>query len=411
MRIALVHNSYASFSGEEMMLGRISGLLQSYGHEVFHFFRSSQEIGKSLVHKAHAFFAGIYSPSRAFEMNEFISRYKPDLIQVQNVYPLISPSVLVAAHLKHIPIVMRCANYRLICPNGLFMTRGKVCQKCSGGHEWQCVLRNCEKSLWKSTGYALRNYMARKYGWFRNNVNVYIAQTEFQKRCLVENGYDPARIRVLPNMIEEHPITSETGSYVAYVGRISREKGLDTLINAASLLPDIPIRIAGSGPETNRLKQLAGTNVQFMDFLQGPRLDTFFANARLVVLCSTCFEGFPSAILEAMSRGKPVICSKIGGLPEIVEKGKTGFLFEPGNAEELASIINDLWNRSDLISQLGQQASMVARQRYSPAKYYSHLMEVYAQAIDEMGHTRPVWQEPDIENVPESSPIPVASVS
>ncbi len=180
MRILVIHNDYGKFSGEEHVVESLSHLLKDNSYEVVHFSRSSAELYQTRSGKIRAFFSGIYSFSSKKAMRRLLVEYKPDIAHVHNLFPLISPSVLGECRKAGVPVVMTVHNYRLICPNGLFMTNGRICKKCCSGREYWCILRNCEKNLFKSIGYALRNYIARTLRFFLDNVIMYLCITEFQ---------------------------------------------------------------------------------------------------------------------------------------------------------------------------------------------------------------------------------------
>jgi glycosyltransferase involved in cell wall biosynthesis len=380
MKIAMIHNEYAAFSGEEAMFYRIAELLQSRGHEVVQFVRSSQDIGHSLVNKASAFFSGIYSADSRRQIRIFLKQHRPDIVHIQNLYPLISPSILPVITKMGIPLVMRCANYRLVCPNGLLLRNGRVCHRCLGGREWQCLLTNCQQNLGKSAGYAIRNYIARKQGWFDKHVNVFYTQTCFQKTILVQNGFDADKIEVIPNMTSLEGSDFNPGKYVGYLGRISAEKGVDTFLDAARQLRHIPFKLAGAiGIESFHTQKLPD-NVEYVGFLRKDQKIEFLKNAAIIVVPSICYEGFPGTLLDAMSYSTPVICSAIGGLPEIVQDCKTGRLFEPANTLDLSKKIEHLWNDDILQKKLGQQGCCFAREQFSEDRYYDRLMAAYEKA-------------------------------
>jgi hypothetical protein len=161
LRILFIHNLYGITSGEEVMIDRVMNLLQTSGHEVGTYFKNSIGIKNALIDKTKALSISLYSPKSRQEVSNIISRFKPDLVQIQNLYPLISPSILSTISSFELPVVMRLSNYRLICPNGLFLTHGEICERCRGGKEYWCVLRNCEESFSKSFGYALRNWVRK----------------------------------------------------------------------------------------------------------------------------------------------------------------------------------------------------------------------------------------------------------
>jgi glycosyltransferase involved in cell wall biosynthesis len=381
MRICLIHNEYGKTSGEEIAVRQLRDVLQQNGHPVTAYFRSSAELAGARAGSAKAFFTGIYNFSARSRMREILKDHTPDIVHVHNLYPLISPSILGECKRAGIPVVMTVHNYRLICPNGLHMVRGQVCERCSGGREYHCVLNRCEGSLLKSAGYALRGAVARKMKFYHDNVTLYAALTKFQQEKLVAAGYPVRRIVVVPNMTEPPmPVDPAPGQWVGYAGRLSHEKGIPTLIAAAQRLPDVRFKLAGSYDRMPELPRRIPPNVELLGHLHGDQLDEFYRGCRMVVLCSTWFEGFPMMLAEAMLRAKPLICSRVGGLPEIVADGQTGFLVTPGNVEELVSRIRLVWDDADLCRALGAAGREKAVTQYSPTRYYERILDAYGLA-------------------------------
>ena len=382
MKICLIHNAYYRHSGEETVVENTRRLLEERGHLVTTYFKSSEEIPDMYFGRTRAFFSGIYSFSSKKAMRRLLAEYKPDIVHVHNVFPLISPSVLGECRKAGVPIVMTVHNYRLVCPNGLHMVRSQICEKCSGGREWWCVLRNCERNLFKSLGYALRNYIARTLRLFHDNVTMYICLTEFQKRKLIVAGLPEDRIAVIPNMCSiQTKESSSEGDYVGYVGRLSPEKGIDVLLQCAQILQSVRFRVAGEyvrGPDISRG---APSNIEFCGFLQGDDLNMFRRQMRIAVMPSLWYETFGLILAEASLYGKPVVASRLGAMAEIVDDGKTGLLFDSGNAEDLARKIRTLWDDPELCRQMGQAGKEKALREYSPEKYYDRLMAVYEKAI------------------------------
>lgn len=383
MVTCVVHNEYGGFSGEEAVVKALVRLLSARGHSVVPFARRSAEIGSMRLGKTRAFFSGVYSWSARRRMRELLRESRPDVVHVHNVYPLISASVLAECRRAGVPVVMTVHNYRLVCPNGLHMVDGQVCERCCGGREYWCILRNCTGEVPKSIGYALRNYVARKWRLFLDNVTLYAALTEFQRQRLIAAGFPADRIEVMPNMAVpvKANVDVRLGDYVGYAGRISPEKGLPSLMAAARMSPEIIFKAAGSYERMPDLPQQTAANFEFLGHLNAESLREFYAGSRIVVLPSTWFEGFPGVLTEAMLHSKPIVCSRIGGLPEIVGDGVTGLLFEPGNAEELSEKIRYLWRRPDLCRRMGEAGREKALREYSPERYYERLMFVYRRAI------------------------------
>ncbi len=387
MKLLFVHNKYGKRSGEEIMLDRIVSLLRARGHQVDTWFADSSQI-TGAAGKVRAAASGIRSPSAMQAIAKRIVEDRPDIVQVQNLYPLISPAVLPVIAEAGIPIVMRLSNYRLVCPNGLFLSHGKVCEACTGGREWNCVAKNCEKDLFKSAAYAARNAFARKRGYYRDNVTRYYAQTQFQRGKLIEEGYPADRIDVIPNMIEvpEDAPAWTPGSFVGFVGRLSPEKGIDTLFAAARRTPDIAYRLAGSLGEYDGRTDVPA-NVELLGNLGPEELAAFYREAALIVTPSIWYEGFPGVVIEAMRHARPVIVSDIGGLPELVGGGNSGMLVPPGDDEALASAIAALMRDPVQRQSLGEKGFARVKREYSYDLYYDRLMATYGRALEPSGTT------------------------
>jgi glycosyltransferase involved in cell wall biosynthesis len=382
LNICIVHNSYGNFSGEEAVIQNTISLLQRRNHKVILFTRSSTEIKKMPLGKVRAFFSGIYSYKARAWMKRLLSGHKPDVVHVHNLFPLISPSVMVECNRAKVPVVMTVHNFRLVCPNGLFLSHGSVCERCCGGREYWAILRNCENSIPKSVGYATRAWVARKMRFYLNHVTIYAALTDFQRQRLIREGYPAERILVVPNMIvSSFPSYELLGKYVGYVGRVSPEKGILTFMMAAEEAPEIPYKVAGRYDRMPDLPLRSPKNISFLGHLNEVELIDFFSKCSIIVIPSISFEGFPTVLLESMFRGIPVICSRIGGLPEIVEDSVTGLMFDPGNAKDLAEKIRYLWERPELCRKMGEAGRNKALREYSEDRYYEQIMAAYERAI------------------------------
>ena len=384
MNILCVHNDYAQPSGEEHAMQNIAGILSSHGHQVSWLRASSAVIGNSVSQKVQAFFSGIYSMGARRRMERLLDGGAFDIVQVQNLFPFLSPSVLGPCRSRGIPVVMRCPNYRLFCPNGLHLSHGQICERCAGGREWQCIVQNCLSSRFKSAGYALRNAFARTTGMILNNVNVFVVLSEFQKQRFMNSGIPAEKIEILPNVA---PSTDGIDSnnnecdVISFVGRVSPEKGILEFLDAARKLPQHRFVVAGSTDAMPEITKHAPSNVEFKGFLRGKELDQIFFQSRLLVSPSLCFEGFPNVVAQAMACGKPVVATRLGALAEIVDDGKTGLLYDPAHKEELAQKIEFLWNRPELCAEMGDAGREKARAEYSEEKFYSRLMAIYEKAL------------------------------
>lgn len=383
MRILMVHNSYAKPSGEEHASQGLADLLEANGHQVSWYRRSSEEITRSKLGQVKAFFSGIYNPSSVKEISKVLNDVEPDIVQVQNLYPLISPSVMREFKRRGLPVVMRTPNYRLFCPNGLFYTNGEVCERCTQrGKEFWCVLKNCEGSLFKSTGYALRNSVTRITGMITNNVDMFITQSQFQKNQYIRLGLPSENIGILPALSPKvDKVTEEqTSKFVSFVGRVSLEKGITTFIEAARNLPNIKFAVAGNYYGLEKLVEESPDNISWFGFLSGKDLQDFYLNSKIVVIPSQWYEGFPNIAVQAMLYKKALICSNIGVFTNFIQNGKNGLLFEPSNTEDLISKILLLYSDDALREEICRNAEQEARDIYSHETIYEHLIEIYQKA-------------------------------
>ena len=284
---------------------------------------------------------------------------------------------------------------------------GRPCHECVGGREWRCVRHNCERSLAKSLGYAVRTAFARRSGLVLRHVGRFICLTQFQRDIHVRAGFPADRMTVIPNLMpsEASPVPRPPSSgpclpssvlrppssvlrppsipYVGYVGRVSPEKDVPTLMEAARRLPDIPFRVAGSYWRMRELVKRAPANMEFLDHLEKDQLAGFFRGMRVLAFATRCYENFPTVLLEAMAQSIPVVCTRIGGLPEIVEDGKTGLLYNAQDPADLAAKIRQLWDNPALSRRLGEAGRAKAAREYHPDVVYEKLQTVYRRVLEQ----------------------------
>lgn len=368
MKVLIVHNDYGKYSGEEAVVDKMAAMLPTIGYEVAQLRMTTADARESLMGKIRGFVSGIYCPGGVKAMREAIRRESPDVVNVHNLYPFISPAALRECRKAGIPVVMTVHNFRIMCPTGLFMRDNSPCEVClERGDEWACVKYNCEHSRLKSIGYAVRNAVARTGRYYMDCVDMFACITDFQRRKLIQAGFPPEKITVIPNSMDVPPLTDcEAGNYVAYSGRISREKGVDMIIEAARRHPDIPFKLAGAVRDTDLVADLP-SNVELTGYLSGEKLRDFYANARFFVMVSRWYEGFPMTILEAARFAKPMVAPDHGGFTEIIGRGEDaiGMLVSPGNSDSLSDAIYELWRSSSKTQQLGRKAYDKLKHTYS----------------------------------------------
>lgn len=382
MKVLLVHNDYGKYSGEEAVVDKMAGMLGALGHEVAQLRMTTAGARESLSGKIRGFVSGVYCPSGVKAMREALRREKPDVVNVHNLFPFITPAALRECKTAGVPVIMTVHNFRLICPTGLFMRDNRPCEFClEKGNEWGCVRYNCEHSILKSVGYAARNAVARLQRHYVDCVDCFACITDFQRRKLIAAGFPAEKIVVIPNSIDggKEPESSK-GDYVAFSGRISGEKGVDLIVEAARRNPGIQFRLAGAVRDKELVDKLPG-NVKLEGYLHDEALNEFYKNARFFVMASKWYEGFPMTILEAANYGKAMIAPDHGGFSEIIGKGPDaiGVLFTPSDADALSDAIARLWASPSESSRLGSAAYRKLRDHYST--------EVVSAKWDNLVHT------------------------
>jgi glycosyltransferase involved in cell wall biosynthesis len=385
LKALFIHNDYYRPSGEEHAAEAIVSLLQEHGHTVTWYRRASAEIDKMFAGRFRAPFLSIHNPAAARAVRKIIRKEKPYIVQVQNLYPFISQGVLRVIKKEGVPLVMRCPNYRLFCPTGLFYDPSdNICEKCTGpGHELWCIQKNCMQGRGKSAAYALRNFVARKTDVFRKYVDTFIVQSEFQKKKFIELGIPREKIAILPGITPEandNAYEKKSDNLVSFIGRVSREKGIEDFISAAEQMPDVRFAVAGNIPQGASYDN-SPSNIEWKGFLKGHDLNDLYRESAAIIVPSRWYEGFPNVITRAMLHSKPVIASGLGCFPEIIEHGVNGFLYPPGDIDSLISCIKQVLSDPEISATMGRRGRDKAEREYSREVIYGKLMEIYEKVL------------------------------
>ncbi|MEG8988164.1 glycosyltransferase family 4 protein [Ignavibacteria bacterium 4148-Me] len=378
MKILQVHNYYQLSGGEDTVFNNEYKLLSSFGHDVIQYTKDNKDISNySFFDKRKLFFNSVYSKSTYMEVIKIIEEQRPDVCHVHNTLALITPSVYYACKKIGVPIVQTLHNYRLICTNAYLFRNGKVCEECIGKSLYNSVKHGCYRNSRLQTFVLARTIeWNKKKGTWNNLIDAYIALTEFSKRKFIEGGLPENKIFIKPNFLFEDPGCSENNEgYFLFAGRLDETKGVNVLIEAANTLPNLKFKVAGDGPLKEKI--IAVPNIKYLGQLKKNELLGFVQKTTALVFSSIWFEAMPMIILEAFACGKPVIASNLGAMAEIIEHGKTGLLFEPGNANDLVEKI--LWakNNPEKMIEMGLNARKEFEEKYTPAKNYEILMEIY----------------------------------
>jgi glycosyltransferase involved in cell wall biosynthesis len=335
----------------------------------------------------------IYSLEAKYKFKKLVADFKPEIIHIHNIYHQISPSILDVAAKAGIPVVMHVHDYKLVCPNYQLFAHGKICESCHRHKYYKCVQKKCFKnSRPKSFLAALEMYIHHSLlKIYERRVDVFITPSAFMKQKLIEFGFTVKKIKVITNPFDAQMTLgsgekkSESDDYLLYFGRLSEEKGLKTLVEAAAVTGS-KLKFVGTGPQQIELDVLAkkiNTNLEFLGFKGAKDLKKIILKAKAVVLPSIWLENMPLSLLEALNLGKVVIASNIGGIPEIITDGDNGLLFIPGNIQDLIRKINDL-EILDLAA-IGRRARESVK-HFNEAENLRQVEEVY-QIISQQKNT------------------------
>jgi glycosyltransferase involved in cell wall biosynthesis len=393
LRILQVHNAYQQSGGEDAVRSSEDSLLRSAGHVVIHYFRDNNEIAAyGLLKKSTLGLRTIWAWDSHREITELLRAERPDVAHFHNTFPLISPAAYYACRAAGVPVVQTLHNYRLLCPAGVLFRCGRVCEECIKHSLWRGVLHACYRSSrGKTSAVALMLTVHRWLGTWMHVVDCYITLTEFSRRKFIEAGLPAEKIAVKPNFVRADPGTCKgAGECAVFVGRLSGEKGLQTLLTAWELLNSrIPLEIVGDGPLRPTLQNEAQRRmmggVHFRGWMVPDETLAAIKQARFLVFPSECYEGFPVAIAEAFACGVPVIASRLGAMQEIVQDGCTGLHFTPGNADDLAAKVGWAWAHPKEMAAMGRAARAEYEAKYTAERNYQMLMEIYQRVLGARG--------------------------
>lgn len=393
MRVLLAHNFYRSAapSGEDTVYREERALLERHGVEVIPYERQSDELDTAgVLTLARSALHASWSDAAARELSSLIARTRPDVAHFHNTFPLISPSAYGACAAAGVPVVQTLHNYRLICAGAMLYRDGVPCEDCVGGSLLPALRHRCYRdSLPATVSVVNMLWSNRRRGTYSSLVQRYVALTEFARERFIAGGLPADRIVVKPNALTSPPPAgSGKGGHVVFVGRLSAEKGVHTLIDAWRALPDIRLKIAGDGPMRAQLEEQArrdGLNVEFMGRLERSRVAEVLGEALFSVVPSQWFEGFPMVVVEAFACGTPVVASRLGSLAEIVREEITGRLFTPGDPEALAAAVRAMFHAPEALREMRKHAREEFEARYSAAASFQTLMEIYQRASPSLG--------------------------
>ena len=387
MRILSVHNYPGDYAtgGEGNVFEDEAKLFKRHGHIVRQYkCTNANAMSGSLLTKAKAFLQAPWSKDGYKIIKDEINRFAPDIMHVHNFFFVLSPSIFRAAKDLGIPTVATLHNYRLISPCSQLLRNGKICEVCINKNPWRIMLYRCYQNTFLANFLRYRFYYLgeRKHQWI-NDIDAFIALTEFAKCKFIEGGLPKDKIYVKPNFLHESAEnfkTQQNGYGAVFVGRISQEKGLITLLKAWQGIK-YPLTVIGDGPQMNALQGLKSENVQFVGMKPHDVVMQEIKKAAFLIFPSEWYEGFGLVIIEAMASGRAILASDIGPRSELVKHKENGLLFRAGDANDLRENVRWLIANPKKCAEMGQVGRKEYLLKYTSETNYKMLLNIYEKTI------------------------------
>lgn len=384
MKILLSNKFYYRRGGDCIYMLNLEQLLKEHGHDVAVF---AMDYPENLETPWKKYFptnmSKLMAFTRPFGSNEvkkrftqLLNEFQPDIVHLNNIHTQLSPIIAELSKKRGIKVIWTLHDYKLLCPRYDCLCNGNnICELCFSGNKTYCKANKCMKNstLASLIGY----YEAIK--WNRKRLekctDTFICPSKFMVQKMMQGGFDKEKLLPLCNFIDTTKCQQknlEKENYYCFIGRLSHEKGVKTLINAANQLP-YKLKIIGDGPLYEELKKIAHSNIEFLGFKQWNEIKDLVSKARFSVIPSEWYENNPLSVIEALCLGTPILGANIGGIPELIEDEETGMTFESKNAIDLTNKIKTMWNHPFNYSQIAQQS----QKKYNSENYYNKILEIY----------------------------------
>jgi glycosyltransferase involved in cell wall biosynthesis len=384
MRILQVHNYYQQPGGEDQVVATEAAFLRARGHSVGQYTMHNDQIGPT----GRLQLAGktMWNQRAYTDLRAAVRSTGAALMHVHNTVPLISPAAYYAAKREGIPVVQTLHNYRLLCPAGTMYRDGQVCSLCvNKAFAWPAIVKACYRGSAGASGVLAGMLTAhRLIGTWANRVSRYVALTDFARDQFIQGGIPADKIVVKPNCLAYDPgVGSGEGRYALFVGRLSPEKGIGTLLEAFKLLGGVvPLKVVGMGPLESALpSKYSGLNsVQWLGQVAHAEVVSLMKAATMLIFPSEWYECLPMTIVEAYAVGLPVIGSDLGSTGTLVRDGKTGLLFRTADAADLAAKVEWAWTHDEEMRIMRLEARAEFERYYTAEANYEQLLRVYELA-------------------------------
>jgi glycosyltransferase involved in cell wall biosynthesis len=382
MRVLFIHNYYQQQGGEDVVFANEKQLLRQYGHEVFEFTAHNNDVQQ--MPKLKLATNTIWSSDYKRRLAKVIAECKPDVAHFHNTFMTISPSAYYACREAAVPIVQTLHNYRLSCVGASFFRDGRVCEDCVGKvFPYPGIQHGCYRdSKVASSVVAAMLTIHRAWGTYSKVVDRYIALTDFSRDKFVEIGLAKRKIVVKSNFLTDDPgIGTHQGGYALFVGRMTEEKGVFTLINAWRELTDIKLKVVGDGPALAAMAELVKkhnmTGVELMGWQPRENTLAMMKDAHALIYPSLWYEGMPMTLVEGLACGLPIVASRLGAMATMIDDNRTGLHFEAGNSSDLAAQVREIWREPERVEQMRAASRREYETKYSAPRNYEMLLDIY----------------------------------
>jgi glycosyltransferase involved in cell wall biosynthesis len=387
MKILLVHNFYQQRGGEDVVFESEANMLKERGHEVVQYSIHNDDI-EGWGKKAAAGLFTVYNPFAKAKLAKKLREFRPDIVHVHNFFPQLSPSIFYACSEAGIPVVMTLHNFRILCPTA-FLYHNELLRERSLKNSafWTVMHRTYRSSLLGTLVVAGMVDFHKWIGTWNRKVDCFIALTAFARNKFIEGGISADRLLVKGNGLADPlrgaAIDAEVRRGGLYVGRLSQEKGIATLLSAWKDL-DYPLRVAGDGPLTEMCEASQNKQITYLGRLNQQQVYAEMRRASFLILPSVWYEMFPMTLVEAFANGLPVLASRLGGLQSLLDDGVTGLAFEVGNPTDLRAKVRWAVDNADRMREMGTRARAVYEKSNTTETNYANLMNIYANVLQKV---------------------------
>jgi glycosyltransferase involved in cell wall biosynthesis len=393
MRILLSNKFYYPRGGPEIYMIELEKLFKEHGHDVgifamqhplnleteySVFFPSEVDMNqKELKNLISVAIRPFGSAEVKEKFTKLLKYFKPEIVILNNIHSQLSPVLAVLAHRNKIPVLWTVHDHKLLCPRYDCMRDGKTCELCFNDN-FNVVRFRCMKNSMPASLLAFFEARVWNTKVLSESTDLFICPSSFLQKNMIKGGFKTEKLKVISNFVSDKKLSdsySEKENFYCYLGRLSKEKGVETLLRAAAELPDHELRVIGTGPLEQELKaKYNKPNIKFLGFRTWEEFKTILERSQCMVIPSECYENNPLSIIESLCTGTPVIGARIGGISELIDSGVNGFTFEPGNVADLKYQINNLFQSYSNFdySEIGK----TARSKFSGSVYYREIIEV-----------------------------------